>query len=125
MGYNQGLSGSSGKSGSFWEEGDARLAAWLMATPAAPDEGVSVGVPVGRRSHYGLNDLLPGLKAPALERQRAQHLPPWLDQVEIGGVLGLEDHLPARVRQHEQQHVRGTVRAQIVEDDVDPLTRGR
>ena len=62
------LSGPSGKSGSFWDEGDARLAACLVATPATPDEGVPVGVPIGCRSRHGLNDLLPGLKAPALQR---------------------------------------------------------
>src|SRR5688500_3227347 len=62
------LSGSSGKSGSFWDEGDARLAACLVATPATPDEGVPVGVPIGCRSRHGLNDLLPGLEAPALQR---------------------------------------------------------
>ena len=68
---------------------------------------------VGRLS-YGRYDLVPSLEATPGESQRAQHLPPQLDEVEVGGVFGLEHHLPARMRQHEEQHVGGAVAAQVV-----------
>ncbi len=58
---------------------------------------MSVSVPVGRSFLYCLADFLPCLKAPALECQRAQHLPPRLDQVQVSGVLGLADELSAGV----------------------------
>src|SRR5687768_8887347 len=111
-----GLSGSSGKSGCSWQEGDAGLAAWLMPAPATPDKRMPMRVPVGGRALHRSDDLLPALEPPALERQGAQHLPPGLDQVEVGRVLGLEHHLPAWVGEHEQEHVRGAMAAQVVHD---------
>jgi len=68
-----------------------------------------------------LANLAPSLEAAPGEGERAQHLPPRLDEVEVGGVLRLEHHLPARVRQHEEQHVNRAVAAQVVGDGVDPL----
>src|SRR3954451_21003437 len=93
-------------------------------TPAtAPDEGMSVLVPVGGCAFDGLRDLGPGLEASALQRQGAQDLPPGLDQVQVGRVLGLEDELPARMEQAEQQHVRRAVGIEVVDDCIDTLAR--
>src|SRR3712207_5323047 len=92
-----------------------------MTAPSPPDEGVAVRVPVSGCLRDGLYDRVPGLEAAAGESQRAQHLPPRLDEVEVGGILRLEHHLPARVRQHEQEHVGGAMAAQVVGDGVDPL----
>jgi hypothetical protein len=61
-----------------------------------------MGIPVARCGLHRRADLLPGLKPVAFERQRAQNLPPRLDQVEIGGILGLEDELEARMRQGKE-----------------------
>src|SRR3954466_8133194 len=46
------------------------------------------------------------------------------DQVQVGGVLGLEHELQARMQQAEQQHVGGAVDGEVVEHGVDPLDRG-
>src|SRR3712207_9381865 len=54
--------------------------------------------------HDAPSDL--GLEPAPFQSQGAQHLPLRLDQVQIGGIRGLEDELPARVKQAEQQHVR-------------------
>src|SRR3954469_19801113 len=95
-----------------------------MAPPASPDEGMLVLVPVGSSASNGLLDLGPGLEAAAFQGQGAQHLPPWLDQVEVGRILGLEDELPARMEQAEQQHVGRAVGAEVVNDRIAPLDRG-
>src|SRR5688572_26783996 len=97
------LSGSSGKSGCFRWESDPGLASRLVPAAVAPDEGMPVRVPVRGRPRHGPGDLVPALEPAPLERQRAQHLPPGLDQVEVGGVGGPEDHLPARVGEHKQE----------------------
>src|SRR3954467_12695515 len=81
-------------------------------------------VPVRGGPFDGLLDLGPGLEAASLQGQGAQHLPPRLDQVQVGGVLGLEHELPARMQQAEQQHVGGAVDVEVVEHGVDPLDRG-
>src|SRR5215208_3121846 len=91
-------------------------------TPAtAPDEGMFVLIPVGGCAFDGLLDLGPGLEASTLQRQGAQDLPPGLDQVQVGRVLGLEDELPARMEQAEQQHVRRVVGIEVVDDCIDAL----
>ena len=99
------FSGSSGKSCRFWQKGDARLSAWLVPTSSTPDKRMPVIVPVGGRPLDRLFDLGPRLEATALQGQRAQHLPPGFDQVEVGRVLGLEHELPARMQQAEQQGI--------------------
>jgi hypothetical protein len=78
-------------------------------------------IPIGCRAVDRISDLVPALEAPTGERARAQDHPPRLDQIEISGILGLEHHLPARMREQEQPHVRRAMRAQIVEDRVHPL----
>ena len=66
-------------------------------------------VPVRGSAPDGLFDLGPGLKAAALQRQRAQDFPPRLDQVQVSRILGLEDEFPARVGEREQEHIDGAV----------------
>src|SRR3954453_23565714 len=92
-----------------------------MAPSATPDKGVLVGVPVIGGTLYGLLDLGPCLKATPLQRKRAQHLPPRLQQVQIGGIDRLEHKLPTRVNQREQQHVHGGVGVEIVHHRIDPV----
>src|SRR5690242_13210954 len=82
----------------FRNGGDARAAGRTMTPPPAPDEGMLVLVPVRGGPFDSPLDLGPGLEPASLQRQRARHLPPGLDQVQVGGVPGLEDELPARVR---------------------------
>src|SRR3954468_8839775 len=95
-----------------------------MAPTTSPDEGMLVLVPVGGSSFDGLLDLGPSLEPAAFQSQGAQHLPPGLDQVEIGRILGLEDELPARMKQAEQQHVRRAVSTEVVNYRIDPRDRG-
>ena len=84
-------------------------------TPATtPDEGMFVLVPTGGCAFDGLRDLGPGLEGSTLQGQGAHDLPPGLDQVQVGRVLGLEDELPARMKQAEQQNIRRAVSAEIV-----------
>jgi hypothetical protein len=91
-----------------------------MASAVAPDERMPMPVPVGRRLVDGPAHLLPRLEPTPLQRQRLEHLPPRLDQVQVRGVHRLEDELPAGMRQAEQQHVGRPVGTQVVEDRVDP-----
>src|SRR3712207_9003397 len=49
-----------------------------------------VPVPVDGGALDGLLDLGPGVEPSALEGQRAQHLPPRLDEVQEGRILRLE-----------------------------------
>src|SRR3954468_21820006 len=115
------LSGSSGMSCGLGQERNAGLATRAMTAPPSPDEGMAVRVPVIGRLGDGLGDLVPGLEATACQGERTQHLPPRLDQVEVGGVFRLEHHLPAWMRQHEQQDVGGAVAAEVIGDGIDPL----
>src|SRR4051812_3692226 len=93
------LSGSSGNCSDSWWGGDSGRATRPVTTPATPDERVTVLVPVGRRRRDRLANRLPRLEPTPLQRQRSQHFPPWLDQVEIRRVLRLEDELPTRMGQ--------------------------
>src|SRR5688572_2884656 len=95
-----------------------------MAPTASPDERMLVLIPVGGGAFNRLLDLGPGFEPSPFQRQGAQDLPPWLDQVEIGCILGLEDELPARMEQAEQQHVGRAVSAEVVSYRIDPLDRG-
>src|SRR4051795_9719837 len=94
-----------------------------MAPTASPDEGMLVLVPVGGGAFNRLLDLGPGFEPAAFQSQGAEHLPPGLDQVEVGRILGLEDELPARMEQAEQQHVGRAVSAEVVSYRIDPLDR--
>src|SRR3954453_10550949 len=107
----------------IWHDGEPG-AVWGAVPPsAAPEEGVLVLVPVRGGAPDGLFDLRPSLEAAALQCQRAQDLPPRLDQVQVGRVLGLEYELPARVGQSEEQHIGRAVRIEVVHHGVDPRDR--
>jgi hypothetical protein len=93
-----------------------------MAPLRSQEKEMAMRTSVIDRLCDGLNTLSPGLKALPGEREGAQHLPPWLDQVEVGSAFRLEHHLPARIRQHEQQPIGGAVAAQVVGNDADPLS---
>src|SRR5215212_4595605 len=105
----------------IWDGGDSEAARLPMTPSTTRDERMPVIVPVGRGSRDRLLDLGPALETAALQRQRAQHLPPRLDQVQVGGILGLEHKFPARMQQAEQQHVGRAVDVEVVEHGVDPL----
>jgi len=93
----------------------------LVASPATPNERMPMGIPVSRSLANGLAQFAPGFKTSASQRQRAQDLPPRLDQVQIGGVFGLKDELPAWVCQGKQEHVGRPMSTQVVHDGIDPL----
>src|SRR4051794_7402397 len=105
----------------IWHGGDPGAARGAVPPFAAPQEGVLVRVPVRGGAPDSLLDLGPGLEAAALQCQRAQDLPPWLDQVQVGGILGLEHELPARVGKREQEDIGGAVDVEIVHHRVDPF----
>jgi len=92
-------------------EGDAGL--------AAQDEGVLVGVPVGGGALDRRTAVRPRLEAAALAGERAERLPPGLDQVAVGSVRGLVDELLGGVAGGEERDVGGVMRAQVVQDQVD------
>src|SRR5829696_5233881 len=58
---------------------------------------MAMGVPVVPRFLDGVLELPQRLEEAPGQRQGPGRLPPRLDEVEVGGVLGLEDELPARV----------------------------
>src|SRR6266516_2155752 len=97
----------------LWETSDARLAARLLAPAASPHIGMLVRIPIGRCFLHCLLDLLPTLKSPSFEGQRLEGLPPRLDQVSISRSSRLEDELPARIGQVEEEHIHGSMHAQI------------
>src|SRR6201992_1760006 len=89
----------------LWHGGDPGAAQGAVPPSATPDEGVLVLVPIRGGAPDGLFYLRPSLEAAPFESQRAQDLPPRLDQVQVGRILGLEYELPARVGQSEEQAV--------------------
>src|SRR4051794_20053458 len=105
----------------IWHGGDPGAARGAVSPSAAPDKGVLVRVPIRGGAPDGFFDLGPSLEATAFQRQRAQDLPPRFDQVQIGRILGLENELPARMGEREQQHIGGTVDVEVVHHRVDPL----
>ncbi len=93
-----------------------------MSASTTPDKGMLMGIPVGRGRLDRRLDLLPGLKASAFERQRAQDLPPRFNQIQVGRIRGLIDELPTRMMDHKQQQVATMMHLEIVQDGVDALT---
>src|SRR5229473_2413779 len=65
----------------FWQDRDPGLASDALAPAAPPVERMPMRIPVNGRVPHRLTDLIPGLEAAALERQRAQDLPPGFNQV--------------------------------------------
>ena len=92
-----------------------------MPSSSSPDKRMFMRVPVGRGRLDRLNDLLPGLKAPAFERQGTQNLPPRFDQIEVGRIGRLIHELPPLVMDHEEQQIAAMMHLQIVQDGVDAL----
>src|SRR4029453_2447380 len=88
--------------------------------PSAPDERMPVSVPTLGRHLNGAGHFGPSLKASTFERQRAEHFPPRLDQVEGGGILRPEEELPPRRGKREQQDVRRAMRFKVIQDGIDP-----
>src|SRR3954447_5340785 len=83
-----------------------------------------VRVPVRGGTLDGFFDLGPGFEAAPFEGQRAQDLPPRLNQVQVSCVLGLEHELPARVGQSKEQHIGCAVDVEVVHNGVDSLGPG-
>src|SRR5690348_5828747 len=108
----------------IWYGGDPGAARGEVPPSTTPEERVLVRVPVRGGAPDGLFDLRPSLKAAALQRQRAQDLPPRLDQVQVGRVLGLEDELPTRVSERKQEDISGAVEVEVVHHRVDPRDPG-
>src|SRR3954447_10448528 len=108
----------------IWHDGDPGAARGAVPPSAAPDEGMLVRVPVRGGTLDGFFDLGPGFEAAPFESQRAQDLPPRLNQVQVGRVFGLEHELPARVGQSEEQHIGRAVDVEVVHHGVDPLDPG-
>ncbi len=71
---------------------------------------------------HGPADVSPRLEAPPLECQRAPHLPPGLDQVQVGRLLRLEDECPPGVRSGEQQAIGGARGTQIIHDGIEAFS---
>src|SRR5260370_39863048 len=88
-----------GSSRNRWNLSNARLASWAIPAAASPHERMAMRVPVGRRRRNGLTHLVPVRKPSPLEGQRPQDRPPGLNQVQVGGVCGVKDELPARMSQ--------------------------
>src|SRR6187397_255386 len=108
----------------IWHGGDPGAARGAVPPSTAPDEGMLVLVPVRGGPLDGFFDLGPGLEAAPFEGQRAQDLPPRLDQVQVGRVFGLEHELPARVGQSKEQHIGCAVDVEVVHHGVDPRDIG-
>src|SRR3954454_9060333 len=108
----------------IWHDGDPGAARGAVPPSTAPDEGMLVLVPVRGGPLDGFFDLGPGLEAVPFEGQRAQDLPPRLDQVQVGRVFGLEHELPARVGQSKEQHIGCAVDVEVVHHGVDPRDIG-
>lgn len=83
-----------------------------------------MSIPVGGGRVNRVNDLLPSSKPAPFEGERAQRLPPGLNQVQVRRILGLIDELPARMMQREEQQVVAMMDIQIVHDGVDTLNLG-
>jgi hypothetical protein len=87
---------------------------------------MAMRMPVRGGLMHGLADFSPRLKAPTLKCQRAQHLPPGLDQGEVGRILRLADELPTGRGARTQQDIGGPMGTQISHDRIDPLdVRGK
>ncbi len=78
-------------------------------------------VPGGPGRLDRLAPLLPSLEPPALQRQRPQHRPPRLAQVQVRRVGRLEHPLPPRIRPPQEQPIHRPVRRQVVDPRGAPL----
>ena len=108
----------------IWQDCDPGAARSAMTPAPAPEEGVLVRLSILGGAFDRLFDLRPSIEPAPLQRQRAQDLPPRLDQVQIGCVFRLEDKFPARMGQIEQEHIESTVGIEVVHHGIDPLGGG-
>src|SRR4051812_11618944 len=92
-----------------------------MTAPPVPVKGVTVIIPVLGSPLDGGDNLGPVLEALTRKGQRLEDLPPRFDQVEVGGVFGLEHEFPSRMADHEEQDVRAAMRIQVVQNRNDVL----
>ena len=76
-----------------------------------------MSVPVVHRHIQGLGQLVQGLESAALESQRAQLLPPRLDQVQPAGVLRDELNLNFRPSSQREPGLATGMDAQVVLDN--------
>ena len=84
-----------------------------------------MSVPIRGGFRDGFADVVPALEPPPGEGQRAQDLPPRLDQVQIGGILGLGDHLPTGMLPQKEQEIITMVHVQVIHDGVHALQVSR
>ena len=76
-----------------------------------------MSIPVIQRRIQGLGQFVQGLESPALESQRAQLLPPGLDQVQPAGILRDELNLNFRPGSQREPGLATGVDAQVVLDN--------
>src|SRR5438093_468193 len=82
---------------------------------------MTMSIPISRGSFDRLLNFRPRFKAAAFERQRAQRLPPRLDQVEIGGILRLKDEFPTRMLQTKQENITRAMCAQVINNRINAI----
>jgi hypothetical protein len=75
----------------------------LMSATSVPDKWMTMSVSISSGGFNCLLNFRPSFKAATFERERAQRLPPRLDQVEIGSILRLKDELPTRMLQTKRR----------------------
>ncbi len=80
-----------------------------------------MSVPVQGCLSHRVHHFLPCLEPSALDRARAQNVPPRLNQVQVGSIFWLKDELPAWVRKLEEQHVPCAMHIEMVHSSVHSL----
>src|SRR5215475_242242 len=97
------------------------MTAGLMSATSAPNKWMTMSVPISRGSFDCLLNFRPSFKAATFERERAQRLPPRLDQIEIGGILRLKDELPTRMLQAKQEDITRAMCTQVINNRIDTI----
>ena len=78
-----------------------------------------MSVPISSGGFNRLLNFRPSFKAATFERERAQDFPPWLNEIEICGILRLEGELPPLILQAKQEDVAGPMRNQVIDNRID------
>src|SRR5262245_25078455 len=92
-----------------------------MSATSAPDKWMTMSIPISRGGFNCLLTFRPGFKAATFERERAQRLPPRLDQIEVCGILRLKDELPTRMLQTKQEDITRAMCAQVINNRIDTI----
>src|SRR5262245_22159055 len=92
-----------------------------MSATSAQNKLMTMSVPISCGSFNCLLNFRPSFKAATSERERAQRLPPRLDQIEIGGILRLKDELPTRMLQTKQENITRAMRTQVINNCIDTI----